>query len=148
MLKKDAIVNISAVCMVFLASNLACRAVLAIDVTKTPDPSEITQDSAVFGPAGDIAREEAQNWMQKAQNWLTEASRKAYESAQEAARQEISRQINKQVKDAENKAVTVAKSTADMIKENIINIFSKIKTFFIILKNKIFNKDRELAPYN
>jgi hypothetical protein len=133
-----------------LGSNFAYKATLATETdimaSEAPNASQAPQNSPNL-TAGDSVKQGAQSWMQKAQNWLTEASGKAYESASEAARQEISRQINKQIKATENQATSKVKSVVDIIKESIGRAVTKIKIFFVNLKNRIFKSDTNLSPY-
>ncbi len=150
MLKNNTKLVFIGLIITLLASIFAYKAALASDgnqmPSETPSASQTPQNSP-NSAAGDSVKQEAQNWMQKAQNWLTQASSKAYESAREATRQEISRQIDKQIKATENQIATNVKSVVDIMKENISRAVSKIKIFFVNLKNKIFNSNTNLAPY-
>lgn len=94
-----------------------------------------TPDNSVQRPP---LQEPVQSLMEQAQNKLQEGASKAVESAQEAAKSEIQRQIEKQVQAVENAVTSAVKKAVDIIKENIGNTVLNIKTFFINIKNKIF----------
>lgn len=113
------------------APNFAYSAVSANEsIFPSSQPENIVQKPPLQEPVQSI--------MEQAQNKLQEEASKAVESAQEAAKSEIQRQIEKQVQAIENTVTSAVKKAVDIIKENIVNTALNIKTFFINIKNYIF----------
>jgi len=85
---------------------------------------------------GDKLKDTVQQGMNNAQTGLEQAAGQALGTAQEAAKDEITKQANQAVQGAKETAQTYVGRVVAIIKENISGAINKIKSFFIDLFKK------------